>query len=336
MKAIYLGLGVLLSTLAPCQKTDVGNVGTVYMSVPGTKGVLQMEVGPTTWQSRVRPDGVETQMQAVNRKDGLIISAFLQKVTFEASAEKCRADWWAGTEKGLKKNGIKVEDVQKTNEGNAAVVEFMAPEFNGKKIQQKSMHVYLGSRDLCAEIHMSKTGFEEGDRGLFQDVMTTVKLLPDATPPRKTDGPSPSEIALIGRASRFYLEHNYDMAANVYQEAMDMETQRPALSETMFRVLVDNLGMSYGLTGKLDKAKQTFEYGVSQQPEYPLFYYNLACTYAEMDKGDESLGQLRLFYKKKANMISGETLPDPLKDDSFRKLVHDKAFVAAVHDMQKP
>ncbi len=49
---------------------------------------------------------------------------------------------------------------------------------------------------------------------------------------------------------------------------------------------------------------------------------------------EESLEQLRLAYKYKANVISGESLPDPFKDDSFRKFVRDKKFVAAVHELQ--
>jgi hypothetical protein len=34
-------------------------------------------------------------------------------------------------------------------------------------------------------------------------------------------------------------------------------------------------------------------------------------------------------------MISGETLPDPLKDDSFRHFVDKEEFVKAVREMQK-
>jgi hypothetical protein len=104
----------------------------------------------------------------------------------------------------------------------------------------------------------------------------------------------------------------------------------------MFRVLVDNLGMSYGISGDLSKAKETFVYGTTQDPEYPLFYYNLACTYAAMNKMDESLEQLRLAYKYRDNMIQGEgPLPDPFKDDSFRKFVKDPKFVQAVRAMQR-
>jgi hypothetical protein len=39
---------------------------------------------------------------------------------------------------------------------------------------------------------------------------------------------------------------------------------------------------------------------------------------------DESLKQLRLAYKYKTNVIPGESMPNPLKDASFRKFVSDK------------
>ncbi len=100
-------------------------------------------------------------------------------------------------------------------------------------------------------------------------------------------------------------------------------------------MLVDNLGMSYGISGKLAEAKLTFEYGISQDPEYPMFYYLLACDYGEMGKMDESLEQLRLAYKFKANAIPGESLPDPLTDDSFRNFVKEKKFLDAVREMQR-
>jgi hypothetical protein len=45
---------------------------------------------------------------------------------------------------------------------------------------------------------------------------------------------------------------------------------------------------------------------------------------------------LRLAYKYKANLVPGESfLPDPLKDDSFRKFSRDKKFMNAVQQMQQ-
>jgi hypothetical protein len=49
----------------------------------------------------------------------------------------------------------------------------------------------------------------------------------------------------------------------------------------------------------------------------------------------QAIEELRLAYEYKANIIAGETLPDPLKDDSFRFFVNNDGFVKAVTDMQK-
>jgi predicted Zn-dependent protease len=110
--------------------------------------------------------------------------------------------------------------------------------------------------------------------------------------------------------------------------------KKPVLTKTLFRMLINDLGLSYGLMGDLAKAKETLEYGVTQQPDCPLVYYNLACMCGELDKMDDALAQLRLAYKNKANMTPGDKFPDSLKDDSFRNFVKDKRFLDAVRAMQ--
>ncbi len=164
-------------------------------------------------------------------------------------------------------------------------------------------------------------------------------------PPHRTCAPKirsvdptgfePDSSYYFGLGSKFYLQRNYAKAAESYENALDLEKQQPTLSKDYLRVLVDNLGMSYGIGGKLPQAKATFEYGLTQDPEYPMFFYNLACTYGEMDKMNDALAELRQAYKYKANNIAGETLPDPMKDDSFRHFIGKEEFVNAVHEMQK-
>jgi tetratricopeptide (TPR) repeat protein len=306
------------------------SVGSAQISVPGVKGVLELDVGPTTWEARVRPDGKETQLRAMQRSDNLLITAFLQKVKFPASAEKCRAEWWPMTAKSAP---MKREELQQTERDGIAVVEYMVPEYRSNPVHQRVIHAYLGSHDLCAEVHLSKVQFVPADQKLFDDVLATVRLLPEETATEKK-GQDPKD-QYIAEGSKFYLQHNYAAAAERYQKAFDLEKQDGALSKSFFRVLVDNLSMSYGMTGRLSNAKETLEYGITRDTEYPMFYYLLACTYGEMGKMDESLEQLRLAYKYKANVIPGESLPDPLTDESFRKFVTDKRFVDAVHELQR-
>jgi tetratricopeptide (TPR) repeat protein len=120
-----------------------------------------------------------------------------------------------------------------------------------------------------------------------------------------------------------------------YQKLLDREKDSPSLVKIYWYVLIDNLGMAYGISKKLDAAENIFRYGVSKDPTYPLFYYNLACTYAEREDMDRAIEYLRTAYKFKNNMITGETIPDPMSDDSFQRFVGNKLFVDAVKEMQQ-
>ena len=83
---------------------------------------------------------------------------------------------------------------------------------------------------------------------------------------------------------------------------------------------------AYGISGDLQKAKETFQYGVNKDPTYPIFYYNLACTYAELGDAREAGNYLKKAFEYKANVLPGENIPDPRKDDSFKKLMKNKEF----------
>ena len=91
-------------------------------------------------------------------------------------------------------------------------------------------------------------------------------------------------------------------------------------------MLIDNLGIAYGITGNLASAKATLSYGVSKDPDYPLFYYNLACVAAERGDVHDTERLLKLAFDRRNNMIQGETLPDARSDDSFQKLLLQNEF----------
>jgi|SRR5215813_3062012 len=328
MKTACFALLLISSTvLAQQSGTD-----HVRMTIPGIQGALELSVGSITWETRVRDDGIETQMRAMDRPDHVVISAFLQKVEFSASAEKCRDDWWSATEKGYKSHGLKMEHMDKSSNGAIARVEFFVPEFQGKKVKQQILHAYLGSGNLCAEVHLSKINFAPDDQKLFEEVLKTVRLLPNEA---ATQAPDKSSFDYVAEGSKFYFQRNFSAAIGPYEKALAMEKQKRTLQRNVFIVLVDNLGYAYAVNGNIPKSMDTLRYGLSVEPEYPLFHYNLACGYGELTKLDESLEELRLAFKYRANMFPGERFPDPLKDSSFKKFLSDKKFVDAIQQMQQ-
>ena len=84
--------------------------------------------------------------------------------------------------------------------------------------------------------------------------------------------------------------------------------------------------MSYGVSGNLNDAIKTLEYGISVDAEYPMFYYNLACAYGEQNDVDKSVHYLELALKNKKNMLGDEKIPNPKKDDSFRSFLENEKF----------
>ena len=140
---------------------------------------------------------------------------------------------------------------------------------------------------------------------------------------------------LVGEGSLHYRKHDFEKAIGPYQKALDMEKEKRTLDETLWKVLVDNLGMAYGISGDLDRAKETFEYGISKAPDYPMFYYNMACTYGEKKDRDKAIEYLKLAFARRENMIEGEQMPNPATDSSFESFMNDKVFLAALEELKQ-
>jgi tetratricopeptide (TPR) repeat protein len=140
---------------------------------------------------------------------------------------------------------------------------------------------------------------------------------------------------LVREGSYYYLKHDFKAAIGPYQKALDLEKQKRTLDKTLWKVLVDNLGMAYGITGDLEKAKETFEYGISKDEDYPLFYYNMACTYGEMKDMDKAIEYLKLAFERRENMIPGEEMPNPATDSSFKRFMKNEKFQAALKELKQ-
>jgi hypothetical protein len=134
--------------------------------------------------------------------------------------------------------------------------------------------------------------------------------------------------------SSSYIKGDYKLAIEAYSKALELEKKKPTLDKMLWYVLIDNLGLSYEMTTNLKKEKEIFEYGLSQDSTYPLFYYNLACAYAEMGDLDQTISNLKLAFANKANAIPGDTLPNPANDDRLVKLRKNDRFVESLKELE--
>jgi tetratricopeptide (TPR) repeat protein len=138
----------------------------------------------------------------------------------------------------------------------------------------------------------------------------------------------------LSEGSAAFLARDFQRAIVFYGKAIELEKKTPTLSQNIWRVAVDNLGMSYGVTGNNQKAKEVFQYGLSKDAKYPMFHYNLACSQAELRDLDGAIASLKQAYAFKSNMIPGERLPNPARDSSFARFLSNDKFRKALEEIR--
>ncbi|MCX6236123.1 MAG: hypothetical protein NTY07_00970 [Bacteroidia bacterium] len=125
---------------------------------------------------------------------------------------------------------------------------------------------------------------------------------------------------------------DYKGSIPLYKSVLEQEK---LLTKIYWYVLIDNLGMAYGITGDLKSAEQLFKYGLSKDAAYPMFYFSLACASAEKNDMKSCINYLKTANKYKMNMLPGEEFPDPAKDDSFQRFMNNDEFLSALKELKK-
>ena len=128
-------------------------------------------------------------------------------------------------------------------------------------------------------------------------------------------------------AQVLYEHRMYAAAGPKFELALAKLREQPEGDiRTMTRALTDQAGMAYGISGNVSKSRAVFEKAVSEDPDYPLYYYNLACADAAEKNLTAARDHLQKAFERKANVLKGESMPDPTKDDSFLPYRNNKDF----------
>lgn len=180
--------------------------------------------------------------------------------------------------------------------------------------QQRNVFVLMVQDGAWVDVHVSKADFTPADAAALGAFVSAVAIDPSFQP-------TAMDFNLPG--SLIYRREDYKGAIPWLTRALDQEKRQPSLPLPQHLVLIDHLGMAHGISGDLKNARVVFLYGIAEHPEYPMFYFNLACADAEEGNLDAALKNLRLTLQNRAHLLAGETLPDPLTDSSFKAYVND-------------
>jgi tetratricopeptide (TPR) repeat protein len=304
----------------------------VSIAFSGKSWILEMDSPGFVVQTKEKKADGREYLVAENPETHVVVSVTLEQAKGGADSKTCPGYLLKRMQSlaGLKPTDIKFSEI-----AQMATVEYLIPEASGVPLKQKNFVACTAKEDVYADIHLSKIQFQSSDESLFMNVLNRVHFTDRPaveTLNRPTSGEAPStkpsgtSMDYFREGSQYFIAHDYQRSIAPYQAALDLEKKQPQLSKKYWRVLVDNLGMAYGITGDLDHSEEIYKYGLSKDPEYPAFYYSTACVYAERNNMDGAMDYLQKAFARKANNIPGESMPDPRKDDSFQRFMSNERF----------
>jgi Tetratricopeptide repeat len=326
-KALIAGCSLLFcGAFAATQVSAQVTSPKIGIGFPGEPWMLVFDAAGFEAKSNgLQPDG-RAYLEAENQSTQITLSVFLEKVPGKATDDGCKENQEARLTQNV---AYKREDVQTKDAGGMAIVEFTVPDVNGIPIQQRNLFACLPKDDVYVDIHLSKPLFKPPQEESLNAVLNSAHFVDKTTSNSGAVESAPSAGATgeyFREGNRYFIQQNFPASVAPYQKALDAEKQSRILSKNDWRILIDNLGMAYGITGDLNRSEETFNYGISQDPTYPMFYYNLACVAAGRNDMNKAMEFLRKAFSYKANVIPGESMPDPRTDDSFKSFMTDKRF----------
>ncbi|MFC1453286.1 tetratricopeptide repeat protein [Verrucomicrobiota bacterium] len=272
-------------------------------------------------ETEIAPSGDAARLQAVNKATGVILSAFLEKAPKKGDSKACREHYW----NRAKQSPFKKEHIRMRESGPLAAVEYSVPDLLGKGGSQRNLNAYVAEGEYWMDVHLSTTSERTGNQDPFSPILKAIRI-------NHAYAPTASDRFNFGNV--YYQQKNYKRAAAQYEKALDIEKQKTSLARNLWLVLVDQLGMSYGLSGELAKSQRLYEWAVTKEPDYPMFYYSLACAFAEMGNQDKAIENLRLAHRHRDESLPGESVPNPRTDSFFTKYLSNPEFRAALDKMK--
>jgi len=300
------------------------------LALPKHQGQLRWSaMGFKVLESSAKPNGNEIGIRAKDDSGRLAFLGFLFLVPEQAplTSAKCRDGALEPEKKSiakLKSSGV-VEESARPGTPPVSVVSYTAKDRSGKSWYY--VRAFVATGDICGDLEFYSDQPISADDTDLQAILSSYRF---------DEKYVPAFNDVFVYAQILYNAHMYKPAAPIFELALGKlrETPGSGTKTTMRRVVTDQAGMAYGMSGDISKARAIFERAIAEDPDYPMYYYNLACADAEEKNLVGARKHLQEAFARRANAIPGEGMPDPTKDDSFLPYRNNKDFWAFLSSLQ--
>jgi len=299
------------------------------LALPGHKGQLKWTAdGYSVVQNSAKPNGEEIGIRASEGSGRLSLLGFLFVAPGVSSltSTQCRDGMLERTRKD--NPGMKVSRTWEITGSGKVPIAVAAYALSGTGTTGYAVRGFAASGDVCGDLEFYSDQPVNDEDPSITKVLSTYELDPGYAP-RFGDS--------VEYAQVLYKTGMYQAAGAAFEKALATVPSNGApfaSAQIARRVVTDQAGLAYGLAGDLAKARAVFEKGIADDPDYPLYYYNLACADAEQKNLGAARLHLRQAFVRKPNLNPGEVMPDPTKDDSFMPYRGDRDFWAFLQGLE--
>jgi hypothetical protein len=314
--------------IAPAGRAQTPPIdGDFNLALPSHQGQLHWHAdGFKIIENSVKPSGSEIGYRGTDGSGQFTFLGFLFLFPEQApmTSAKCRDGVMEPAKKG--NPTIKVVgslQIPRADGPPLELLSYVGQGRDGKLIY--SMRGFIAIGDICGDLEVYGNDVSVVSDPNLKKMWDSYRFDPSYTPKFRD---------FLLYAQVLYRDQKYQAAAPMFEQALTrLDGDKDWDPVKWRRVVTDQAGMAYGISGNIPKARALFEAAIAKDPDYPLYYYNLACADAEEKKLADARTHLQQAFARKANGIQGESMPDPSKDDSFLPYRDNKEFWAFIETL---
>jgi tetratricopeptide (TPR) repeat protein len=290
--------------------------GKLSLALPEHPGAVTLEQGD--WkivELSAKTNNNEFGIRAEKPDQRLLGFLFLWPEKMHLTSETCRDEM-------LLAEKVSVAASDKTSMVSKSGVDIALARLVSDHDTHQTVRAFAASGDLCTDIKLtysSANGIPES-----RQLLDTLTFDPQAKPTFKD--------AFV-YATVEWNKGQIKGAAHAYAAALRLVDTSDDIIKWR-RITTDQLSMALGMSGDLAQSRAVNEAAVAKDPDYPLYYYNLACADAEENRPAAAKEHLQQSWDRRQNTLPGESFPDPSKDDSLIKLKSNSAFWTFVQSLR--
>ena len=321
--ALALALtAIVFST--PAQMNN--GASTFKLALPAHPGQLIWDAdGFKIIESSAKPKGQEIGIRGRDQSGRLTFLGFLFLAPEEAPLTSLKCQQSAMEEAKKSNSTLKVLATSSIDNSQGQFIALVTYTQRGADRKTGySVRGFVATGDICGDLEFYCDSPISSDDADLRKIFESYSLDPDYVP-RFADTFIYAQI--------LYQHRMFKAAAPLFEQELKMLGDDKDQLKVR-RITTDQAGMAYGISGNIPKARAIFDAAIAKDPEYPMYYYNLACADAEEKKLTDARTHLQQAFDRRANLIPGEKFPDPTKDDSFLPYRDNKEFWAFLETLR--